>query len=254
MRYKILNFQAAKDIARSKLEGKTANHAQYEQEVGQGTALSDTVLKDIAREILRHKQALEKQGGDREKLDALAFEIVHSKLPQDPDLLGDGRFWIRFAVVFLFDVIAWRFPGKGATGFNLENLGIGASTRKQAENYLYKLWVRGELSRRPTEKDPYKLGRFGSIDFWTSHIHRQGFASCRNVALELIRFQYPPEFGGRPRLLPGEEDVAKGKYGVRTLVKRLRRLWATLEYTLLESSEIQQVIKDLSQGLTVSNG
>lgn len=247
-------MQAAARLAREILEGSTPNFTQYEQELGKGTALGDTVLADLARRITKEKRAIEKRDDPRESLDAVAFEIVHTGLPFDADMLGDSRFWTRFALVFLFDVIRWRFPGKGEKGFNLENLGIGRSERKQAENFLYKLWVRGELSRTSDSKDPYQLGRWGSIDFWTSHIHRQGFANCRAIATELIKFQYPPQLKGKPRLLPGEEDLTKGKIGVRTLVKRVRRLWATVEYTLLQSDEVKAIINELSKGLTAADG
>ncbi len=254
MKYKIIDMDKAPEIAREKLAGKTGSFAEHEREIGTGSPLSETVLTSIATDIRKHMKAIEKRGEDREDLDALAFDIIHKKLPPDPDMLGDGRFWARFALVFLFDVVVWRFPGKGAAGFNIENLGIGKSVRRQAENYLYKLWVRGELCRIEKAKDPYQLGRLGSIDFWTSHIHRQSFSNCRNVALEIIRFQYPPKLKGRPYLLPSVEDVAAKKRGIRTLVKRVRRVWATVEYTLLESNEIQELLKDLSKGLTVANG
>jgi hypothetical protein len=254
MKYKIIELQKASELVQKLLEGATPSFAEHEVELGRGPICDDRILADIARQIVKQQRTIEKQKEPREALDAIAFEIIHRGVPNDADMVGDGRFWVRFALVFLFDVIKWRFPGKDDKGFNLENLGIGRSQRKQAENYLYKLWARGEISYAPDARDPYNAGRRGSIDFWTSHIHRQGFTNCRAVARELIRFQYPPDLRGEPRLLPGEEDVAQGKVGVRTLVKRIRRLWATVEYTLLEPDEVRATIRELARGLTSPDG
>ena len=253
MKYKIIDMQMAGELARSKLSGESVDFEKHEQEVGSGQSLLDSVLVAIAQDINKMRKEIEKEKGDRTELDRIAFEVVHRKLPNDPDMLGDSRFWGRFALVFLFDAIVWRFPGKKA-GFNLENLGLSVSVGRRRENYLYKLWMRGELSRQEKNGDSYRLGRFGDIDFWTSHIHRQGFSNCRSIAMELIQYQYPPAQKGVPRLFHGEEDPASGKFGVRTLVKRVRRLWATVEYALLESAEIQALLKELSKGLKGPDG
>jgi len=254
MKYKILEHGVAVQLAMDLLEGKQPNFAKHDQEVGAGPVLVDSLLATIANAVMKQRAKVDKNNWPKETLDAIAFEIIHKTLPPDYDMLADDRFWSRFALVYLFDLIKWRFPGKAPKGFNLENVGIGSSRTKRSENYLFKLWVRGELSRLVGDADPYKLGRHGSVDFWTSHIHRQGFPACRQVAVELIRFQYPPEKQGQPRLFQGQEDVANGKVGVRTLVKRIRRLWATVEYTLLQADEVKGIIRELSKGLKAGDG
>jgi hypothetical protein len=254
MIYKILDPSEVAALAAAAIRGEKVDFSAHEVEAGAGVQYKESALSSIAGKLRHLKRKTDKQRKDRENFDSEAFEILHSNLPFDVDALSDGRFWTRFALVYLLDVITWRFPGRGSKGFNTENLGLGTSARKQAENYLYKLWVRGEIATSSGGKDPYKLGRAGSIDFWTSHIHRQGFASCRTVAGELLRFQYPPELKGKPKLLPGEEDVAHGRIGVRTLVKRLRRTWATVELSLLDAKQASALLKDLSHGLTDSNG
>jgi hypothetical protein len=253
MKYKIIDNQAAQEIANQLLAGNAVDFKSYEQEVGKGAPLSEGILLQLAKDIRKIKKGLEKKKGGREELDRQAFELVHRSLPDDPDMLGDIRFWVRFALVHLFDVVTWRFPGKGA-GFNIENLGIGSSPRKRLENYPYKLWVRGELSRMSKGKHPYRLGRCGQVDFWTSHIHRQGFTKCRSIAAEFIQFQFPDKLKGRPRLWEGQEDPKTGKYGIRTLVKRIKRMWATIEYTLLDATEAQKLLKELAKGLRGPDG
>jgi hypothetical protein len=254
MKYKIVDNQVAQQIASTLLAGESVDFAQYDQEIGKGSSLSESALKGLAEEIRRLKKNMEKKKGNREELDRQAFELIHRRMPNDPDMLGDIRFWVRFALVHLFDVITWRFPGKGGGGFNLENLGVSSSTRGRLENYPYKLWVRGELSRASKGKDPYRLGRYGKVDFWTSHIHRQGFTKCRSIASEFIQFQYPDKLKGKPRLWEGEEEPATAKFGIRTLVKRIKRMWATVEYTLLDPAEAQRLLKELSRGLKGPDG
>jgi hypothetical protein len=222
--------------------------------VGQGQPLADTILQDIANKVNAIRKVLDKKKMDREELDREAFEVIHRGLPQDPDILGDMRFWARFATLFLFDVVVWRFPGRGEGGFNIENLGLSSSARGQAGNYVYNLWIRGELSRVARARDPYRLGRVGTIDFWTSHVHRQGFSKSRDFAREFIQFQYPEEMKGRPRLWAGEENKGTGRFGVRTLVKRVRRMWATIEYGLLESAEHQKLLREMARGLKGADG
>jgi hypothetical protein len=253
MKYKIIKPDQVTNLARALLDGGKPAWSDFELEVGSGTLLAEQILYAIAGGINKQRSLIDEKGLPRENLDAIAFEIIHKGRPSDGDMFGDPRFWTRFALVYLFEVIKWRFPGKGTKGFNLENVGVG-SARRQTENYAYKLWIRGDISQLRDQKDPYKLGRFGDVDFWTSHIHRQGFANCRDVAAELIRFQYPPELKGQPRLLPGNEDPSKGKIGIRTLVKRIRRLWATVEYALLAADEIRAILQELSKGLSLADG
>jgi hypothetical protein len=253
MRYKIIDNHAAQEVAALLHEGKAPEFAKFEHDAGKGAAFADSTLAKLAQDIRKIKDELDRTKRSREELDRRAFELVHRALPYDPDMLGDIRFWVRFALVHLYDVIAWRFPGRKGE-FNFENLGISSSSRKRLENYPYKLWVRGEVSKASKGKDPYRAGRYGTIDFWTSHIHRQGFSKCRSIANEFIQYQYPDKLKGRPRFWEGEEEAKTGKVGIRTLVKRIKRMWATIEYTLLDTTEAQKLIKELSKGLKGPDG
>jgi len=253
MKYKIIEHQAAKEIAAALIRRESIDFSEYEKEVGKGAPLAESVLQGIAGQLAKVRKTLEKSKRPPEDLDREGFEIVHRGIPDDADMLGDSRFWNRFALVYLCEHIVWRFPGKGK-GFNIENLGIGASQRSRAENYAYKLWIRGDLSMASKGKDPYRAGRYGGVDFWTSHIHRQGFTKCRKFASELIQFQFPPQLNGKGRLWEGVEDAASNKIGVRTLVKRIRRMWASIEFTLLDGTEVQMLLKELSKGLKGADG
>ena len=61
---------------------------------------------------------------------------------------------------------------------------------------------------------------------------------------------FPDELAGRPRLLSGTEKIEEGRRGIRTLAKRIKRLQATCELSILEESELEALISELAQDLT----
>jgi hypothetical protein len=213
--------------------------------VGAGDQFDESSLKTIAAKIRRIQAEGAKVGKPPEEIDARCFDLLHESLPRDELLLADMGFWARFAIVELADVINARFPGrKGKT--NLDNFGLGS----RKECWPYKLWVRGELAFDEKAKDKYALGRFGGVDVWTSHVHRQNFMSIRPMFRSVLEFQYPSDLKGRPLLYEGEEDPKKGGVqGFRTLIKRLRENWASVEYTCLSQSEAAGLVRFHSRGL-----
>src|ERR1035437_180966 len=112
----------------------------------------------------------------------------------------------------------------------LANYGIGSRT----ENLLYRLWLRAELVLDESAQDRYHLADAGQIDFYRSHLFRQGYANARNFARELLRFQYP---GTNPT----EPNLKINK--IRELVKRLRRLRSNLLLEVLPEEECRAVIE-----------
>src|SRR5687768_11559450 len=103
MRYRIIDNQAAQEIASQLNEGKSVDFTKFEQEVGRGAAVSDATLAKLAQGIRKIKNDLERKKRNREELDRLAFDLVHRTLPYDSDMLGDIRFWVRLALVHLYD-------------------------------------------------------------------------------------------------------------------------------------------------------
>jgi hypothetical protein len=129
---------------------------------------------------------------------------------------------------------------------NLDNFGLGS----RKECWPYKLWVRGELSFDDRAKDKYSVGRLGGVDIWTSHVHRQNFMSIRALFRGVFAFQYPKKLNGEPLLFEGEEDPKKnGVPGFRTLIKRLRENWASVEFSCLTYSEADALVRIHSKGL-----
>jgi len=82
--------------------------------------------------------------------------------------------------------------------------------------------------------DRYHLCKRGQIDFYRSHLFRQGYANARDFARALLRFQYPHADTAAPNLKVDQ---------IRELVKRLRRLRANLFLEILDEDECRKVIE-----------
>jgi len=222
--------------------------------IGRGDLVDEIGLKELAGKVRALQSGLEKSGEPLEDLDRLCFPLVHEFMDGVSDAAGDPRFWIWFATSHLADVIYKRFPPRktktNPTGnMNLDNFGIG----KRGECWPYKLWVRGELSKNEScPSNPYELGTLGSIDLWTSHVHRQQFMSVRPFFRSVMNLQYPKKLKGKPLLWEGQEQ--SGKPGFRTLIKRLRENWASVEYVFLSDSDAERLVIEHSKGLYLSDG
>jgi hypothetical protein len=251
MRYRVLT-SGGLEAAREALKERKAipDLSLHEAVVGVGDSLEESVLKGLAQRIRKQQEQLSKSNAPTEELDRLCFDSVHASIPADELLCADVQFWTRFAVVHLADVIYKRFPGrKGKT--NLDNFGLGS----RRECWPYKLWVRGYLAFDKDAKDPYALGRVGGVDFWTSHVHRQNFMAVPQVFRAVVRLQYPPRLKGKPFLFDGEENPDKGGHpGIRTLIKRLRENWATVEYLLLDEPAVDDLLALHGEGLRKPDG
>jgi hypothetical protein len=251
MRYRILKPSGV-EVAREALQQRQPIPELGEQVavLGAGEPLDESVLEALAERIRKTQAQIAKDKHPPEELDRQCFEDVHSTLPSDELLCADGQFWTRFAVVHLADVIHKRFPGRKGK-LNLDNFGLGS----RRECWPYKLWVRGQLAFDKAMKDPYSLGRLGGVEFWTSHVHRQNFMAVPRVFRAVMRHQYPPTLKGKPFLFEGEEDPAKGGHpGIRTLIKRLKENWATVEYVLLDDVAIKGLLALHSKGLRKPDG
>lgn len=169
---------------------------------------------------------------DRESnvFEGRAARLVHGNVPGDAEMLCDPEFWIWLSVVHFSDLVEWRYRNPDG-GTKLANYGIGSRT----ENLLYRLWLRAELVLDESAKDRYHLADAGQIDFYRSHLFRQGYANARNFARALLRFQYPNVDATEPKLKIIE---------IRDLVKRLRRLRSNLFLEILPEEECRAVIEE----------
>lgn len=161
-----------------------------------------------------------------------ASRVIHEGLTVDSEVLADPEFWIWLAVTHFPDVVEWRYRyGKEDSVAQLANYGVASRT----ENLLYRLWLRAELVLDEDAADRYHLASSGQIDFYRSHLFRQGYANTRNFARALLRFQYPKKSNPtEPKLKTLE---------IRDLVKRLRRMRSNLFLEILPEEECRAVIE-----------
>ncbi len=161
-----------------------------------------------------------------------ASRVIHEGLTVNSQVLADPEFWIWLAVTHFPDVVEWRYRyGKEDSAAQLANYGVASRT----ENLLYRLWLRAELVLDEEAVDRYHLAESGQIDFYRSHLFRQGYANARNFARALLRFQYPKEQS------PAEPKLKLLE--IRDLVKRLRRMRSNLFLEILPEEECRSVIE-----------
>lgn len=201
---------------------------------GEGPELDSSFIQGLVAELAALKAKYGDDGMKSQKkaneFEAEAATAIHQAAAVPAEVLGDPDFWLWLAVVHFSDIVEWRY-GNPEKGTGLPNYGIGARN----ENLLYRLWLRADLVLDEQSADRYHLAKRGQIDFYRSHLFRQGYANARNFARALLRFQYPSDDAAAPRLKVDD---------VRELVKRLRRLRANLFLEILDEKECRKVIED----------
>lgn len=158
------------------------------------------------------------------EFEAAATAHVHEILPTHP-ALANPEFWTWLAVVHCRSVIDRRY----GESRDPKNFGIGTAI----ENLLYRLWLRAELSVDDGRTDKYDLARRGDIDFWRSHLFRQGYGNCRTFSRALISFQFPSDASDKPRL-----KIAQ----IRALAKQLKRARSNLMFELMSEARATSFI------------
>jgi len=163
-----------------------------------------------------------------------ATPLIHAALGQGrpAEYCADPEFWTWLAIAHFLDVTKWRY----GEDLKSANLGIGAP----AENFIYRLWLRGEVVLQPDSDDPYELAKRGpSIDFWRSHIFRITYSNWRPFARALVRFQYPT--------LDGEARLERN--AIRALAKRLTQIKSNQIFACLNDAEASSLIENEAQSL-----
>jgi hypothetical protein len=167
-----------------------------------------------------------KKGDPRaNKFEKAASPIVHKLLPQHP-ALTDPDFWTWLAVVHGREIVDWRYGPKGG----LANFGAGPA----GENFFFRLWLRADIGFNETEKNSYALAELGDIDFWRSHVFRQGYGEVRTFTRALLNFQFPATDDHKPRL--SQDDI-------RDLAKRLKRARTNLMFELMTEPRARDYIE-----------
>jgi hypothetical protein len=180
----------------------------------------ESVRDDIARRGTRAGRRFE----------ALAAVEIHKLIPQHHPAVADPTFWTWLAIIHFRDLIEWRY-GNNPKGSHPENYGVG---KGGTENFLYRLWMRAEIAHDRGSEDPYHLARMGDIDFWRSHVLRQGYSNGRQFARALARFQFPGGPEDKPTLTIDE---------IRKLAKRLKAARTNLIVEIMDQDRATQFIR-----------
>lgn len=159
------------------------------------------------------------------EFESSAAPLIHQLLPEHP-ALADPEFWIWLIVGYGREIVKWRY---GDTK-NMSNFGVGGA----GENLFYRLWLRAEIAHAPEGGDPYRLARYGDIDFWRSHIFRQSYGDARLFARALLEFQFPASRSGKSRLKIAE---------IRALAKHLKRARSNLMFEVMSAQRATQFIE-----------
>ncbi len=231
MRYPSVSAPDAGSYLTSKRNGSPVDTEGLVKFKGSGAEFPDSSVEELREELLSLRAKWPdglKNDIERNRFEGLAAKIVHETLPAEPEVLGDPEFWIWLAVVCFSDLVEWRYGNKEG-GTKQANYGVGSRN----ENLLYRLWLRAELVLDEGHQDRYHLVEAGQIDFYRSHLFRQGYANARTFARALLQFQYPKS-DSAPHLKIQQ---------IRDLVKRLRRLRTNLLLEILHEEECRAVIE-----------
>lgn len=238
MRYPTITPVDATRHLLAKREGAFPDVEPIVQYRGSGEELDQSFIKPL-REGLDRLCANSKYGLTSKTdpaantFEAKASRLVHTYIPPKSEIHVDPDFWLWLAVVHFPEIVEWRYTyqnRKSDTFAQLDNYGIGS----RSDNLMYRLWLRAELVLDGEAKDRYHLADAGQIDFYRSHLFRQGYANARNFSRALLRYQYPHKDLSEPRLKTLE---------IRELVKRLRRIRSNLFLEILAEDDCRAVIE-----------
>jgi len=233
MRYPILTTTDASVFFIGKRAGAPVELERLVKTRGDGPDLHQEFVNDLIADLAALKSRF--PDGLKSAKSANAFEaqgarVIHSRVNVGEEIIADPDFWLWLGVVHFSEIIEWRY-GAPAGGTNVANYGVGA----RSENLLYRLWLRAELVLDDEAADRYHLCDHGQVDFYRSHLFRQGYANARNFARALLKFQYPDKAEATRPFLKIDQ--------IRELVKRLRRVRSNLFMEILEESECRKVIE-----------
>jgi len=234
MRYPILTTTDASIFFINKRAGTPVELDRLVKTRGDGIELPQEFVNEVVADLIGIKSRFPeglKSAKSANAFEALAARAIHSRVKVSVEILADPDFWLWLAVVHFSDVVEWRY-GNPVSGTTAANYGVGA----RSENLLYRLWLRAELVLDEQADDQYHLCSHGQIDFYRSHLFRQGYANARNFARALLRFQYPDKGDATQPFLKVDR--------IRELVKRLRRLRSNLFMEILDEIECRKVIED----------
>jgi hypothetical protein len=168
--------------------------------------------------------------------EAPASEIVHSVLGLTPQAASSREFWLWLTFAgsggALASMVDWRFGSKES----IDPVNYGITTRASVwEGLFARLWWRGHVGFDESAEDKYDLAKRGDVDLWRSHIIRQDYGRCRNLARALVRYQYA-QSDPSIRTLTNKQ--------LRELAKSLRIVDASVSFESLDQDALSDIIRE----------
>lgn len=247
MQYPTIQMEVARQGLESQRRGIPWTGAPFVQWMGEGVRFAEQNADSLADALFALQQEFEvsalpsHQGKDFE---GRASVIVHQRLRLEPVVAASREFWLWLTFVAakgaFRELVEWRFGARSEIAE--ENYGL--TTRAGIwEGLFARLWWRGNTGYDATDDPPYRVAAKGDIDLWRSHVIRQEYGRSRAVARTLVDFQYP-------------DGSAKGRLKVKELrevVKRLRRVQASMSFELLAETDVRTLIEQYVEGIRESD-
>lgn len=230
MSYRCLSRGDVRTYITQVRSGSVTNEQPPSFTKGAPPEIDDGFVGDLRRDLRGIRRSFGDRPTDAEgaAFEALAAPVVHRRIPAQPHMVADGEFWAWLAVVHFRDLIEWRYAAQPDHG-SLANFGAA----NHMENFMFRLWLRADLVFDPDAQDPYHLATRGRVDFWRSHLFRQGYADSRTFARALLKFQYPYDDTVKPRLKTEQ---------IRQLVRVLCRIRTNQCFELLTEQQCLELI------------
>jgi hypothetical protein len=233
MKYYALLAERAAAALESTRSGVDVDNSEVSETRGSGEMLDVGVFSSLGKQLHAAREGFAERLRSKDpaggKYETIVCSYIHQCLPFDPRMLADLDFWAWLAVTQFWAIVDWRHGGEMGQA-SPANFGIGGGT----ENLFYRMWLRADIGYDPSRADAYELARRGDQDFWRSHLFRQGYGRCRQLARSLIRYQFPDSSPTVPRLKILE---------IRELAKRLKRLDSNLVFDYLDEADTSRVVE-----------
>lgn len=238
MTHPTMPIEAARDALQKRNNGESWSCRPFVRHQGDGEHFEESRPERLLSRLLAIKDAIGKDPLPKnmaKDFESQSAEAVHQELALDTSTACSREFWLwlTFAAEAgqFLQFVDWRFGTQKSIA--PVNYGIGRQSEIW-EGLFARLWWRGQVGYDPALDDPYRMARRGDVDIWRSHIIRQEYGRCRNMALALLGFQYPTDDPGAGKLRISH---------LRELVKRLRVMDANIAYEVMDEPSLQELIR-----------
>ena len=229
--YPKLSFSDADQLLRIYAAADFNKIRKFVLEKTRGTFDEASRLQDVEETLIRLHEIAEEVGlnGQRnaQEFQTLASKELHSSFQGFDIALRDPDFWrwLNFSgECHGASLVDLRYGGESPGSAQSQYYGVGRIN----QGFLSAMWLRAEITYDEGQKDPYYLTQAVTDgDFWWSHVIRQNYAGCRNMAKAFVKFVAENN-------IPRGNTKVIGNDGFRDLQPELRRRFATIAFEAMD--------------------